>query len=79
MFQPEPLRDGVQHFCEKHLSTIRNFISSLSARIPLPTKCSIVGKYTEQNIEKNFELRFMNIFLSISLNICFGCAKEPSH
>ena len=21
----------------------------------------------------------MNIFLSVSLNICFGCSKEPSH
>ncbi|WAR14734.1 LOW QUALITY PROTEIN: MELT-like protein, partial [Mya arenaria] len=32
------------HFCEKHMDTTRKFISSLSARIPLPAKCSIVGK-----------------------------------
>ncbi|XP_046572947.1 ventricular zone-expressed PH domain-containing protein homolog 1-like [Haliotis rubra] len=39
----EPTHDGVQHFCEKHLSKIKNFISSLKARIPLPTKCSVVN------------------------------------
>ena len=22
---------------------------------------------------------FVNVFLSISLNICFGCSKEPSY
>ena len=26
-----------------------------------------------------FEWYIVNIFLSISLNICFGCSKEPSH
>ncbi|XP_067658880.1 ventricular zone-expressed PH domain-containing protein homolog 1-like [Haliotis asinina] len=39
----EPTHDGVQQFCEKHLSKIKNFISSLKARIPLPTKCSVVN------------------------------------
>ena len=29
----------------------------------------------------SFELvhKIVNIFLSVSLNICFGCSKEPSH
>ena len=28
---------------------------------------------------KRFECKIVNIFLSISFNICFGCSKEPSH
>ena len=29
--------------------------------------------------KKNVEPKTVNIFLFISLNICFGCLKEPSH
>ena len=25
------------------------------------------------------EFKIVNIFLPISLNVCFGCSKEPSH
>ena len=28
---------------------------------------------------KNFERKIAIIFLSISLNLCFGCLKEPSY
>ena len=28
---------------------------------------------------KMFEYKIVNIFLSISLNICLGCSKESSH
>ena len=27
----------------------------------------------------NFERKIVKTFLSVSLNICFGCSKEPSH
>ena len=30
------------------------------------------------NMNKIFERKIVNIFLPISLNICFGCSKEPS-
>ncbi|XP_052760397.1 ventricular zone-expressed PH domain-containing protein-like [Mya arenaria] len=52
---PEPLRDGVQHFCEKHMDTIRKFISSLSARIPLPAKCSILDGRHKRYVRLNFQ------------------------
>ena len=29
--------------------------------------------------DKHCECKIVNIFLSISLKICFGCSKEPSH
>ncbi|KAK7093613.1 hypothetical protein V1264_007332 [Littorina saxatilis] len=42
----EPGRDGVQQFCEKHLTKIKGFINKLNASIPLPIKCSVVnGKH----------------------------------
>ena len=28
--------------------------------------------------KQKFQLKFVNIFKSISFNICFGCSKEPS-
>ena len=28
---------------------------------------------------KNFERKNVDIFLTISRNVCFGCSKEPSH
>ena len=42
---------------------------------------NIYGKYSVFTYEIRAS-RFnknVNIFLSISLNICFGCSKEPSH
>ena len=30
-------------------------------------------------VNKIFERKIVNIFLSINFNICFGCSKEPSH
>lgn len=39
----ESVRDGVQMFCEKHLSKIKSFIRKLNASIPLPVKCSVVN------------------------------------
>ena len=29
--------------------------------------------------KQNFQHKSVNIFLPISLNICFGCSKEPSN
>ena len=31
------------------------------------------------NINKIFERIIVHVLLSIGLNICFGCSKEPSH
>ena len=41
VFEPYPMRDTVQHFCEKHLDKIKGYMESLMVRIPLPVKCSI--------------------------------------
>ena len=30
-------------------------------------------------LEYKIKRKIVNIFLSISLNICFGCSKEQSH
>ena len=30
-------------------------------------------------LNKIFDSKIVNIFLSISFKICFGCSKEPSH
>ena len=30
-------------------------------------------------LKKTFERKIVNTILPISLNICFGCSKEPSH
>ena len=30
-------------------------------------------------LDKHFKRKIVNYFLPISLNICLGCSKEPSH
>ena len=34
---------------------------------------------TGLQINKKLWRKIVNVFLSIGLNICFGCSKEPSH
>ena len=34
--------------------------------------------YTQVLINRNFQLKIVNIFLPINFNICFGCSKERS-
>ena len=41
VFEPYPMRDTVQHFCEKHLDKIKSYMESVSVKIPLPVKCTI--------------------------------------
>ena len=44
VLQGEAVRDGVQQFCEKHLTKIKTFINKLNASIPLPIRCSVVSE-----------------------------------
>ena len=40
----------------------------------------LASLYTSQSRkQKQIECKIVNVFLSISLIICFGCSKEPSH
>lgn len=43
VFEPYPMRDTVQHFCEKHLDKIKAYMDNVSLRIPPPAKCTIEG------------------------------------
>lgn len=45
VFEPYPMRDTIQHFCEKHLDTIKAYMENVSAHIPPPAKCTVEGKY----------------------------------
>ena len=50
---------------------------------PLRVKRSIILKVAEDKSDKFIigpvQRKFAIIFLSFSLNMCFGCSKEPSH
>ncbi|KAL4714008.1 hypothetical protein ACJJTC_008362 [Scirpophaga incertulas] len=41
VFEPYPMRDTVQHFCEKHLDKIKAYMENVSLRLPPPAKCTI--------------------------------------
>lgn len=45
VFEPYPMRDTVQHFCEKHLDKIKAYMDHVSLRLPPPAKCTIEGKF----------------------------------
>ncbi|KAK6174822.1 hypothetical protein SNE40_013396 [Patella caerulea] len=53
--QNEPVHDGVQHFCEKHFTTIQNYVEKISARIPLPSKCSVVNGKHRRYVKLHFQ------------------------
>ena len=57
MFEPYPMRDTVQHFCEKHLDKIKSYMEKVSVRIPPPAKCTIEGNF----LQKFTSLQFVNI------------------
>lgn len=43
-FEPyQMMRDTVQQFCEKHFSSIKDYMDKLSQRLPPPTRCTIEG------------------------------------
>lgn len=54
VFEPYPMRDTIQHFCEKHLDKIKTFTDSISHRLPPPAKCTI----EERRAKKMAKLHF---------------------
>lgn len=55
LFEPNyPVRDAVQHFCEKHIDKIKAFMQKIFVKIPLPVKCTI----EERKAKKIAKLHF---------------------
>jgi len=54
VFEPYPMRDTVQHFCEKHLDKIKAYMESLSVKLPLPIKCTIEERKGRKHAKLHF-------------------------
>ncbi|XP_053677160.1 protein melted [Anopheles nili] len=54
VFEPYPMRDTIQHFCEKHLDKIKSYTEAVALRIPPPAKCII----EERRAKKMAKLHF---------------------
>lgn len=54
VFEPYPMRDTIQHFCEKHLDKIKSFMEKVSLRIPSPAKCTIEEKRHKKSAKLHF-------------------------
>uniref|UniRef100_A0AAG5D5Q7 PH domain-containing protein n=1 Tax=Anopheles atroparvus TaxID=41427 RepID=A0AAG5D5Q7_ANOAO len=54
VFEPYPMRDTIQHFCEKHLDKIKAYTESVAQHIPPPAKCII----EERRAKKMAKLHF---------------------
>ncbi|KAJ8967516.1 hypothetical protein NQ314_002831 [Rhamnusium bicolor] len=54
VFEPYPMRDTIQHFCEKHLDKIKTYMDKVSLRIPSPAKCTIEEKRQKKCENKTF-------------------------
>ncbi|KAH9415028.1 Pleckstrin y domain [Dermatophagoides pteronyssinus] len=48
VFEPYPMRDAVQHFCEKHNDKIKTYMQKVLVKIPLPVKCTIEEKRSKK-------------------------------
>lgn len=54
VFEPYPMRDTIQHFCEKHLDKIKTYMDKVSMRIPPPAKCTIEEKRQKKSAKLHF-------------------------
>lgn len=54
VFEPYPMRDTIQHFCEKHLDKIKLYMENVSLRIPSPAKCTIEEKRQKKSAKLHF-------------------------
>jgi len=54
VFEPFPMRDTVQHFCEKHLDKIKHYMESVSVKLPLPVKCTIEERKGKKHAKLHF-------------------------
>ena len=54
VFEPFPMRDTIQHFCEKHLDKIKAYMDKVSIRIPSPAKCTIEEKRQKKSAKLHF-------------------------
>lgn len=54
VFEPYPMRDTVQHFCEKHLDKIKSYMEKVSVRIPPPAKCTIEERRAKKLVKLHF-------------------------
>ena len=65
VFEPYPMRDTVQHFCEKHLEKIKSYMESLMVKLPLPVKCT--GKNHALKIWDPFTLNNIRVLIKLPL------------
>ncbi|CAG9860360.1 unnamed protein product [Phyllotreta striolata] len=54
VFEPYPMRDTIQHFCEKHLDKIKSYMEKVSLQIPSPAKCTIEEKRHKKSAKLHF-------------------------
>ncbi|CAG9759998.1 unnamed protein product [Ceutorhynchus assimilis] len=54
VFEPYPMRDTIQHFCEKHLDKIKLYMEKVSLKIPSPAKCTIEEKRQKKSAKLHF-------------------------
>ena len=54
VFEPYPMRDTIQHFCEKHLDKIKLYMDKMSLKIPPPVKCTIEEKRQKKSAKLHF-------------------------
>jgi hypothetical protein len=49
-----PMRDAIQHFCEKHIDKIKAFMANVLVKIPLPAKCTIEERKSKKVAKLHF-------------------------
>lgn len=54
VFEPYPMRDAVQHFCEKHIDKIKTYMQKIFVKIPLPVKCTIEERKSKKVAKLHF-------------------------
>ena len=75
VFEPYPMRDTVQHFCERHLAKIKSYMTSLMVKLPLPVKCTIEERKGRKHAKLHFACQVGNCRImppSVTINDIFS-------
>ncbi|KAK2706539.1 hypothetical protein QYM36_016540 [Artemia franciscana] len=77
VFEPLNMRDTVQHFCEKHLDSIKSYMERVSAKIPLPVKCTIQERKSKKYVRVHFVCHKRGNCCLYANNFFFFETKHP--
>ncbi|XP_074654503.1 ventricular zone-expressed PH domain-containing protein 1-like [Tubulanus polymorphus] len=72
-----PVRDSIQHFCDKHLDKIKSYIGNVSHKLPIPCKASVEERKSKRRLCLQFSCSGCSPHCLYSGNYFYVKTKMP--